>query len=129
MERMLKLHPMALQYASKELRMDEDLVLEALKRNFRCLQHAPELCASRRFMLRAVQVDAFALSLAHEEVRKDPEIACEAVEREPLCESSSGIFHGFSWVFSWFSFNFPLILAGFVPFWSRFRPCSRPFWP
>lgn len=82
MTKMVKLHPMSLQYASGDLRCDEDLVLEAVRRNFRSLQHAPQLRASQSFMLKAVQVDALTLSLADEEIRKDPQIVCEAVERE-----------------------------------------------
>lgn len=62
-------------YASKALRDDAEVVLEALRSDWRALRFASaDLRADRRFLERAVRVDALALTFAAEGLRNDAEL-------------------------------------------------------
>ena len=73
---------MALEYASKELRADRDIVLQAVRRSGLALQHAvAKLRDDRGIVIAAVSVDGCALAYASRELRDDPCIVREAVRQ------------------------------------------------
>ena len=73
--------PSALQYASEDLRKDEDLVMMFCLRQLECLKHAhPDLLNSKKFILALVQRNGQALQHASERFKGDLDVVMAAVQ-------------------------------------------------
>lgn len=73
----------ALQYASSELKGDEDVVMEAVKQNGLALEYAsPELRDNRKVVVAAIQQNAQALQFASLRLRNDINIVRLAVKND-----------------------------------------------
>ena len=73
----------ALQYASKELKNDQDVVLAAVRNSGDALQYASkELKSDKDVVLEAVSKDGSALEYASEELKNDKEVVLAAVRQD-----------------------------------------------
>ena len=73
----------AFKYADISLRMDDKVVLEAVKRWVHSLEYASEkLKANRKFMIKAIKKDSSALFYANETLKADRELVLKATKKD-----------------------------------------------